>query len=293
MQTASVTPLSPKEKLKAITDKITSLPTLPKVITEITNLMQNPRTSAEEVGRAITMDQALASKVLRLVNSAFYGFPGRINTITHAIVILGFNTVKNIVLTASVFDKLGGKGEKGNFNLEKFWMHSIGTGVIAKEIAKKVNFRSQEESFLAGLLHDIGKVILFKYLPEEFDNVEAILEKNNILFLDAEKEAINLTHNEIGSWLSQRWNLPEDLRAAILYHHAPVLANQHKTMVNIVHAADILVRSLGIGSGGDGKIPVFSSDVWDELKFSRQLLDKIYKDVEVEMDKSTIFFQIM
>src|SRR5512147_1110671 len=112
MQAVPAPNISPKEKLKAVTDKITSLPTLPKVITEITTLMQNPRTSAEEVGRAITMDQALASKVLRLVNSAFYGFPGRINTITHAIVILGFNTVKNIVLTASVFDKLGGRGEK-------------------------------------------------------------------------------------------------------------------------------------------------------------------------------------
>jgi len=285
--------ISPKEKLRAVTDKITSLPTLPKVITEITSLMQNPRTSAEEVGRAITMDQALASKVLRLVNSAFYGFPGRINTITHAIVILGFNTVKNIVLTASVFDKLGGHGEQDGFNLEKFWMHSIGTGVIAKEIAKKVNFRFHEESFLAGLLHDIGKIILFKFLPEEFASVQAILQKEDILILDAEKRALDLTHNEIGSWLSQRWNLPEDLRAAILYHHAPVLANQHKTMVSVVHAADVLTRALGIGSGGDKKIPVLSSDVWDELKFSRQLVDKIYKDIEPEMDKSTIFFQIM
>jgi putative nucleotidyltransferase with HDIG domain len=285
--------VSAKAKLQAITDKITSLPTLPKVITEITTLMQNPRTSADEVGRAITMDQALSAKVLRLVNSAFYGFPGRINTITHAIVILGFNTVKNIVLTASVFDKLGGRGEKGGFNLEKFWMHSIGTGVIAKEIAKKVNFRFYEESFLAGLLHDIGKIILFKYLPEEFDRIQEILEKEDILFLDAEKRALDISHNEIGGWLSHRWNLPEDLRAAILYHHSPVLVNQHKTMVHIAHAADILARALCIGTGGDNKIPIFSPEAWDDLKFSRQLLDKIYKDIEVEIDKSSVFFQIM
>jgi len=285
--------LSSKEKLKAVTEKITSLPTLPKVLTEISSLMQNPRTSAEEVGRAITRDQALASKVLRLVNSAFYGFPGRINTITHAIVILGFNTVKNIVLTASVFDKLGGKGGTSDFDLEKFWLHSIGTGIIAKEIAKKVNYRSHEECFLAGLLHDIGKVILYKYLPDEFALVEAQVLEKNVLFLDAEKEAIDITHNEIGTWLAQKWNLPEDLRSAILYHHAPVLASQHKSMVYAVHAGDILIRALNIGSGGDNKIPVLSSDVWDELKFSRQLIEKIYRDIEFELEKSTIFFQIM
>src|SRR3989339_1068728 len=140
--------ISTRDKLRLITEKVTGLPTLPRVIQEITNLMQNPRTSAEEVGRAITMDQSLASKVLRLVNSAFYGFPGRINTITHAIVILGFNTVKNIVLTASIFEKLGGRGGSQSFDLEKFWLHSIGTGVVGREIARKINFRFQEEVFI-------------------------------------------------------------------------------------------------------------------------------------------------
>jgi putative nucleotidyltransferase with HDIG domain len=285
--------VNPKDKLKLLTEKISSLPTLPKVIAEITTLMQNPRTSAEEVGRAITMDQALASKVLRLVNSAFYGFPGRVNTITHAIVILGFNTVKNIVLTASVFDKLGGKGQFGSFDLEKFWLHSIATGVIAKEIAKKVNFRSSEESFLAGLLHDIGKVILFKFLNDEFLLVQQQLEKEPMLFIDAEKKSIGITHNEIGNWLATKWNLPDDLSASILYHHTPVLATKHRTMVYAVHAADILARSLNIGAPGDKRIPVFSSDVWDDLKFSRQLIDKIYRDIEYELEKSAIFFQIM
>ncbi len=284
---------NPREKLKLVTEKISSLPTLPKVISEITTLMQNPRTSAEEVGKAITMDQSLASKVLRLVNSAFYGFPGRVNTITHAIVILGFNTVKNIVLTASVFDKLGGKGQTGSFDLEKFWLHSIATGVIAKEIAKKVNFRSAEESFLAGLLHDIGKVILFKFLPDEFNSVQIMLQQEPMLFLDAEKKATGISHNEIGGWLAAKWNLPEDLTAAITYHHSPALASQHRTMVYAVHAADIIARSLCIGNPGDKRIPVFNSTVWDDLKFSRQLIDKIYKDIEYELEKSAVFFQIM
>jgi len=282
-----------KKRLKEVTEKITSLPTLPKVIAEITHLMQNPRTSAEEVGRAITMDQSLASKVLKLVNSAFYGFPGRINTITHAVVILGFNTVKNIVLTASIFDKLGGRGKTEAFDLEKLWLHSISTGVIAQEIAKKINFRFHEECFIAGLLHDIGKVILFKFSPDEFNEILKIKNKKNCLFIEAEKEAIDLTHNEVGAWLAQKWNIPEDLRNAISYHHSPSLSISHKTMVSVIHIADVLCRALGIGSGGDKKIPVINSDVWEKLNFSRQLLDKIYKDIDIEIEKATIFFQIM
>ena len=114
-----------------------------------------------------------------------------------------------------------------------------------------------------------------------------------MLFIDAEKKAIGITHNEIGSWLATKWNLPDDLSASILYHHTPVLATKHRTMVYAVHAADILARSLNIGAPGDKRIPVFSSDVWDDLKFSRQLIDKIYRDIEYELEKSAIFFQIM
>lgn len=287
------TPKSAKDRFREIAESVTGLPTLPKVVTQITNLLQNPRTSADEVGRAITMDQSLSSKVLKLVNSAFYGFPGRINTITHAIVILGFNTVKNIVLTASIFEKLGGRGGNQSFDLEKFWLHSIGTGVIGKEISKKINFRFQEETFIAGLLHDIGKIITFKYMPEDFAKVCAAREEQNCLLMEAEKKVMDVTHDEIGGWLGQKWNLPEDLRFAILYHHLPRLGAKHETMVSVIHLADILARALGVGSGGDNRIPVADPTVWDKLKFSRPLLDKIYRDIDVELDKAAVFFQIM
>ena len=126
------------EDLKHVIENLAEIPTLPMVVTKITMLMQNPRTSAGEVGQAITTDQSLTSKTLKLVNSAFYGFPGRINTITHAIVILGFTTVKNIVLTASIFDAIGKKGKARGFDINAFWLHSIATGAVAKVIAEQL-----------------------------------------------------------------------------------------------------------------------------------------------------------
>ncbi|OGJ94167.1 MAG: hypothetical protein A2487_07735 [Candidatus Raymondbacteria bacterium RifOxyC12_full_50_8] len=292
MITAST--IGSQEKLKLAVDRITGLPTLPQVITEITRLMQNPRTSAEEVGKALIMDQALASKVLKLVNSAFYGFPGRINTITHAIVILGFNTVKNIILTASIFETLGGKGGgQKEFDIEKFWLHSIGTGVLAREISKKLNFKFFEECFLGGLLHDLGKIILYKFMPEEMDKVLQVQKEENCLFFLAEKKALDVTHDQIGGWLTSKWNLPEDLRNAVLYHHMPMLSGKYAMMVSIVHIADILCRALCIGSGGDSTIPVVDEKAWEKLKFSRQLIDKIYSDIDLELEKAAVFFQIM
>lgn len=230
--------------------------------------------------------------MLKLVNSAFYGFPGKINTITHAIVILGFNTVKNIVLTASVFDRL--KDDAGNsyFDIEKLWMHSIGTGVIAREIASKLKSRCLEESFLAGLLHDIGKVILFKFLEDEFRQVVAHQKEHDCLLIDAEKKIIKITHSEIGGWLAQKWKLPADLRNAIKYHHNPSFAEGYEILTSIIHVSDILARAIGYGSGGDNKIPVVKKDAWGRLKLSRKILDSIYKNLDHEFENASIFLQI-
>jgi HD-like signal output (HDOD) protein len=159
-----------QQAIRKTLESISTIPTLSIVLDKLARLLQNPQTSAEEIGRAITTDQALASKVLKLVNSAFYGFPGKIGTITHAVVILGFSTVKNIVLTASIFDAFSNRKNQGSeFSMEKFWTHSIGCGAASQTIAKHIGFKEKEECFIAGLIHDIGKIILCHYFHEEFE----------------------------------------------------------------------------------------------------------------------------
>ena len=278
--------------LKSI-ENITSIPTIPTVIERITRLLQNPKTSAEEIGKAITTDQALATKVLKLVNSAFYGFPGRISTITHAIVILGFSTIKNVVLTASIFDAFHKKGdETAEFDLEQFWTHSIACGAAAQSIAKFIGSSDKEECFIAGLLHDLGKLIVCQYLPDEFSKALSYTKKKQILFYESEKDLFDVTHQEIGAFLTKRWNLPQNLQNAVMFHHNPLPSRDHYTMTAIVHCADIFVRALDYGNGGDDKIPAMSESVWKSFGLENNSLSTLFDAIRDEIEKATVFLQL-
>jgi putative nucleotidyltransferase with HDIG domain len=274
-------------------ENITSIPTLPTVIERITRLLQNPKTSAEEVGKAITTDQALASKVLKLVNSAFYGFPGKISTITHAIVILGFSTIKNVVLTASIFDAFHKRGGSTTaFDLEQFWKHSIACGAAAQAIAKFLGSNDKEECFIAGLLHDLGKLILCQYLPNEFNLALSNAQIKKCLFFESEKELFDVTHQDVGAFLTRRWNLPQNLQNAVLYHHDPSPSRDHFQMTASVHCADIFVRALDIGNGGDNKIPEMSEYVWKSFGLENSSLSTLLDAIRDEIEKATVFLQI-
>jgi len=274
-------------------ETISNIPTLSIVLEKLTRLLENPRTSAEEIGKAITTDQALAAKVLRLVNSAFYGFPGKISTITHAVVILGFSTVKNIVLTASIFDAFPKKsGNMAGFDMEKFWLHSIGCGAASHAIAKRIGFREIEECFIAGLIHDIGKIILFYYFPKEFEAVFQNVKKERILFAESEKKILGITHEEIGEIIAKRWNLPENFQNVVRFHHFPSSERPFYSMTGIVHTSDIIVRAMDIGNGGDDRIPVISDNVWKDFGFEAIALESLMESIEEEFGKATVFMQI-
>lgn len=282
-----------KETILKKIASISTIPTLPTVLERITSLLRNPKTSAEEIGKAITKDQSLASKVLKLVNSAFYGFPGKISTITHAVVILGFATIKNIVLTASIFESFKEGSEKNvGFDMEKFWVHSVACGAASQILAKHIGNKDREECFIAGLIHDIGKIIFCKYLPKEFIQVTQNVQKKNILIYDSEKELFDTTHQEIGGVIVENWNLPSNLQYAVCYHHNPLKTREHYTITAIVHCADIIVRALDFGNGGDNKIPLMAEDVWQTLNLNEKSLVSIFEEVSEEIEKAEIFMQI-
>lgn len=281
------------KSMEEILQRIEELPTLPQVVTKIMQLVENPKTSAMEITKVISLDPALTVKILKLVNSSYYGFPKKIRTITHAIMILGFEDVKNIALSVSVFDIFKQPPDDNPlFNRTLFWQHSIAVGVCAKLLARRVRFKNPEEAFIAGLLHDIGKIILDQFFHEHFQRVVETVERENILFINAERRFAEMDHAEIGRTLASRWQLPVAILECIGYHHEPAGRGRHNLLVSLVHAADVFVRIQKIGSGWDSQIPQLRKEAWEQLSIPPDKLRQVYQDLHEEVAKADAFLEL-
>jgi len=277
-------------QLKKIVEKIQKLPTLPVVVTQVMRMVEDSATTAADINRIISNDPSLSSKILKLVNSAFYGFPRRISTVTQAIVILGFNTVKSLALSASVFDVFKGKGS--SFDRTAFWQHSIAVGVCSQIISKKVHYSKPEESFIAGILHDIGKIALDQYAHEDFEEVLKTAESTNCSVIEAERKVLGATHAQVGRWMALKWNFPDNLLEPIAFHHSPQSAKTSPELASMVHLSDILVKTMGIGSGGDNTVPALDPAAWRLLQLEKKDLENIMEELKNSIDKASAFLAL-
>jgi HD-like signal output (HDOD) protein len=226
---------------------IRNLPSVPLIIFEVSRLLDNPMTSASELGRLISHDQGLVAKVLTVANSPLYGIPRRVSTIEFAIVILGFDHIKNIVIALSMLESFKSKNES-QWNKRAYWLHSIITATAAKRISDELGYPRSGEAFTAGLLHDLGISVMQRYFNAEFLNICSMADGQEIRHLNAEKLIMGITHQEIGQFLTDKWNLPPVLGETILYHHAPSLNDKNKELTAIVHLADYMTQRFCIGS---------------------------------------------
>lgn len=280
-------------RIKRITESIIGLPTLPTVVAKMIDLVDNPRTSASSLARLIAADQALTARILKLANSAYYGFSREISTVNMAIVVLGFNTVKDMGLSLSVFDTF--KFNRGNhwFDLTRFWEHSIACGIASRMLARTYQTRFTGEAFVAGLLHDIGKVILNQYFQTEF---LAIIDaqKKGITLEEAEVSIIGTHHSQIGAWLADKWNLPRIISRTLLYHHHPWATDKEKLFIALVYLADYLCHECGFGHSGRLSFTRVDEKLWDVFRSDNVPLDEadlpsLQTEFLLEFDKSEAF----
>jgi HD-like signal output (HDOD) protein len=282
-----------QDRVRKLVERVQGLPTLPSMLNNINQMILNPRTSAKEVAQVISSDPALTSKVLRVVNSSFYGFPNRITTVTHAIVILGFNTVKSIVLSSTIFDVFRRTVKPGDFDRTEFWKHSIGCGAAAKVVGRRLNYPMLEELFIAGLLHDVGKIVMDQFLPDKFLEVLALVRQKDILISEAEVQVLGATHADVGAWLFEKWNLSKGLIETTRCHHNPALASDNPKFSEIIHLSDILVRAIRFGNGGDNKIPALSEAAWKSLGLEDAEMDDLLAQTGAEIERAMIFLDFI
>ena len=279
------------EYLDKILTKVADVPTLPARVLRVMQMIEDPLCAAQDLSRVIQADPAMAAKVLKLANSAYYGFRQQIANIPQAVTLLGFATLKNALLSAAVFDmfRVGGTG----FDLPGLWKHSVATATAAKLLAKRVRFPNAEKAFTAGLLHDIGKVMIARYLPASVSAIVEAVERNHLTIHDAERRIVGLPHPDFGAWVLTRWGLPTPLVEAVEFHHRPTEAQYCFDLAGIVYLANILTRQAGIGNGGDSLPREVEPEVLEYFGLAAESLGDlqetiVFKRLEIEAFASAV-----
>ncbi len=253
------------EYVRQRVSNLAKLSTLPHLASKVMELVENPKTSASTLAKILSADQILTARILKLANSAYYGFPRKISTLNLAIVVLGFNALRDLVLSISIIDQFGIEAEK-NFRIEQFWRHALVVGRGARLLSRYVNYPVAGEVFVAGLLHDIGYPVMIQQFPDYFKDIFQYASEVNIPFHQAELQVLGFDHTQVGSWLAEGWNLPEKLVYAIRYHHTPERARLHHDLVNIIHIADLICYSIGEGSGINRMEGISTEEIEQKMK---------------------------
>lgn len=237
--------LSLDNKVKQVVSNIRNLPTPPIVFHQIQKVINDPNVSAGEIARILAEDPAMSVKVLKLTNSAFYGLAREIESVKEAVVIVGMEAVKNLVLSASVLDMFKGDEVDQEFQ-EQFWRHSLATAVASRFLARKLRNRGivdPDSAFSAGLLHDVGKMVLCCFLPDENAKVKQEREQNQTdPDVVVEEKALGYNHTQIGGFLAGQWKLPERLIDAISLHHQPQLSESEEPIAYIAHLSNYVAQ---------------------------------------------------
>jgi putative nucleotidyltransferase with HDIG domain len=268
-----------QEKFENVKQKILEigdLPTLPTVAIEVSRLANSLSSGISDIVRIIHNDPALTTKVLKIANSAFYGMAKRIESLNMALVVLGMKEINSLVTSICVFKAFPVVPGRTTFDRQRFWEHSAGCGEIAKVIAHKLSIRVFAVEFTAGLLHDIGKIVMEQYFHDEFVRALEIVEQEQIPEIEAEERVLGVGHAQLGGWLATVWNLPQNIVDAITYHHDPLQSKEHQNLCSLVHLADDFCNTTGIGISRYESEGSFEDDpAWKVLQLDNPQIGEI------------------
>lgn len=251
--------------LDNIVRKIKDFPTLPTIYTTLLDVMANPKATASDIASVISKDQASSAKILKVANSSIFGLQNRINTITQAVVYIGFNEVKNIVIALSIMDMFSGVKATNQINPLDLWKHSLAVGVQTRLMGKTIGVQKFENYFLAGILHDLGKLLMLKAFPYEYAETYQYAIDNKIPLRQAEQEKMSFTSSLAGSILAEKWKLPLYVINTIKGSNTGRADGQLDTLVACVHLSDIVASAYGLSVKPNEMIQKPNEDIWEAI----------------------------
>ncbi len=272
--------------------KVDTVPALPAVVIQLRRLLADPEVDFSELARSIEIEPGLTANILRMANSALYGAHGEISSVQSAITRLGTKKVFDLVLTMTVapFTRRAVRGYA--LGPDELWEHSLATALCADLLQRRLRLRGVHDAFTAGMLHDIGKIILGTFIEVDDIPIKSLVH-DDLSFDEAEQQVLGLDHAEVGGHLLERWGLPDIVVAATRWHHEPAGADEeHRKLVDLIHVADILCTSIGWGLGTDGLHYRLDSEAVERLGVDADMADQVMCRVQGELEELTTLIHV-
>jgi HD-like signal output (HDOD) protein len=233
--------IDPQVRIAETIKKVTTIATLPEVTNQIIRTVEDPKSTASQLHKIVSHDPALVTRILKVVNSAFYGLPGQIGSIERAIVLLGLNAVKNLAVAASLGQLFRGAKLCDGFTPKDLWTHCIAVGVAARDLARQMKLPMADEAFLAGMIHDMGVLVALQVYPEEVRRICEAARAEGTSYCDLEREVLGVDHQQLGMALAEQWKFPRSCQLVAGHHHRPsALSEQNRLLVTLVYVADTI-----------------------------------------------------
>ncbi|MGB9701242.1 MAG: HDOD domain-containing protein [Candidatus Kapaibacteriota bacterium] len=266
--------------------KIHDFPTLPTIYSSLLETISNPLSTVQDVANIISKDQASTVKLIKVVNSPLYGIATKVDTVTQAIFYLGFNEVKNIILALSILKLFNDTKSFTYFNIIDLWKHSIAVGIITRILGQKIGVVNLENYFVAGLLHDIGKLIFYRIIGDDYPKLLSYNYNNNLVLYETERKELGITHEIAGELIANQWKLPHSITQAIKSHSTFRTDGNSDTILACVHLANIIANLLMLGNSGSNLVAQPNYNVWNYINLSSGSFKEMFQEIIDSYNKS-------
>jgi putative nucleotidyltransferase with HDIG domain len=276
-----------------IINKVTDLPALPEAVIQLNYMLKDSSSSIDYVAGVIEKDAALSAKILRLANSSYYGLSSRVDSVSNAIIVIGFNMVCNVITAEGVSALFKDPQKNTGIDLTGLWLHTLGCAVSSKAIMLTKKGPEAEKAFVCGILHDIGKVVIAKTIPEEQKKISnLLLSKPYKTLITAESEVLGFTHAEIGYAAAKKWLFPDYILEVIRYHHKPSSAKIAPDIISAVHIGNAIAKSLAFGKSTEPYVTSIDPFAWKQLDIKDIDLPSLVNEIQDEFDLAMEFWML-